>query len=151
MKPLTYENLIENVEYEPNSGCWLWSGLLDRQGYGRVWEVVAGVTRATTAHKALYLSVVGPVPTGLELDHRCRTRCCVNPAHLEPVTHQENCRRGARGVLRPLVTHCINGHEYDEANTRTYFRRDGRKRRACRACDRAATARCIERRKSRQA
>lgn len=105
------------------AGCWEWTGAQDDKGYGQV--RVDGCVRRT--HQVTYEATVGPIPTGLEPDHLCRNRLCCNPAHLEPVTHQENCRR--RTVL---ITECPQGHRYDEKNTRVG--RDGR--RDCRACDR---------------
>ncbi len=80
---------------EPNSGCWLWIRALNTHGYGKVklGKRIAG------AHLIFYENLVGQVPEGMELDHKCRVRCCVNPAHLEPVTHAENARRGARAKL----------------------------------------------------
>lgn len=73
----------------------------------------------------------GPIPDGLDLDHLCRNRACVNPAHLEPVTRQQNIQRS------PLVgakTHCAKGHAYDEANTGWTKNHNGNLRRWCRAC-----------------
>ena len=72
--------------------------------------------------------MVGPIPEGLVIDHLCRVRDCVNPAHLDVVTTGENTRRGLRGVL---TTHCPKGHAYDELNT---FIHHGS--RDCRACAR---------------
>lgn len=66
--------------------CWIWGGNLNASGYG----VSA---RSGRAHRMVYERMVGPVSEGLELDHLCRVRSCVNPAHLEAVTHQENMRR----------------------------------------------------------
>jgi len=72
------------------SGCWLWSGARNRAGYG-----VIGINLASKlAHRISYEAFVGPVPEGLELDHLCKTKACVNPAHLEPVTRAENVKRG---------------------------------------------------------
>jgi hypothetical protein len=72
--------------------CWLWTGYLNHQGYGTLWdgEMVAG------AHRVAYRLEVGAIPEDLVLDHLCRVRNCVNPAHLEPVTSAENTRRGVR-------------------------------------------------------
>jgi hypothetical protein len=86
-------------------GCWLWTGATMRNGYA---VIQRGRGLGTTAaHRVAYEALVGPIPAGLELDHLCRVRHCVNPAHLEPVSRSENNRRGARGVRR-LV--CPEGH-----------------------------------------
>lgn len=78
---------------EPSPGletpCWRWLGALDPDGYGQV--SVRGKTRQ--AHFASYENERGRVPEGLELDHLCRNRACVNPEHLEEVTHEVNVRR----------------------------------------------------------
>ena len=79
---------------DPASGCWLWTGCLCK-GYGNF--SLNGT--AHYAHRWLWEYVNGPVPAGLELDHLCGVKNCVNPAHLEAVTHAENMRRAAmRGV-----------------------------------------------------
>jgi len=72
------------------SGCWVWEGGKNSSGYGTL--RVAGVTQQV--HRFYYERSVGPIPTALHLDHRCRNRLCVNPDHLEPVTKTENIRRG---------------------------------------------------------
>lgn len=70
--------------------CWLWLGSLNNAGYGKL-----TVRRVNLyAHRFAHECLVGPVPEGLELDHLCRVRRCVNPDHLEPVTRSENVRRG---------------------------------------------------------
>jgi len=73
---------------EPMSGCWLWLGARS-QGYGRY----TPLGTQGQAHRVIYEMCRGPIPEGLEVDHLCRNHSCVNPAHLEPVTHQENQRR----------------------------------------------------------
>jgi len=107
--------------------CWLWTGYLQPLGYARfrVGEKMIAV------HRFAYETLVGPVPPGLDLDHLCRVRNGVNPAHLEPVTERENVLRGGmpNGALAKR-THCGRGHLFDEANT--YFRPDGGRR--CRKC-----------------
>jgi hypothetical protein len=65
-------------------------------------------------HRVAYTDAVGPIPDGLTIDHLCRTRTCVNPAHLEPVSLAENIRRAAEH--RPLLTHCQRGHELCDDN-----------------------------------
>ncbi|HEY8766071.1 MAG TPA: HNH endonuclease signature motif containing protein [Dehalococcoidia bacterium] len=74
-------------------GCWPWTGVIHPLGYGHV--NIPGTRNPQMAHRASYEFFVGPIPDGLELDHLCRNRGCVNPSHLEPVTHLENVRRGA--------------------------------------------------------
>ncbi len=109
--------------------CWLWSGALGGDGYGRF-----SVSRRTLgAHRFAYELLVGPIPEGLTIDHLCRVPRCVNPAHLEAVTVGENVLRGdGESARRARQTHCKNGHLFDEANT--YINpRGGRQ---CRACDR---------------
>lgn len=80
-------------------GCWLWTGALDPSGYA----VFNSDMSTKKAHRWAYQQWVGPLLPGMVLDHLCRVRHCVNPAHLEQVTHAENMRR-ARGPRRPKVT-----------------------------------------------
>jgi hypothetical protein len=122
------------VTPEPNSGCWLWEGYVSPSGYGR-WR------RRTLAHRVAYEAARGPVPNGLVLDHKCRVRCCVNPDHLEAVTNKVNVLRGEGFVaVNARKTHCVNGHELTEENTRIRHR-NGSQRRVCRLCQREFSAR----------
>lgn len=105
-------------------GCWLWCASTSRGGYAQFND---GATM-TRAHRWIYEQTVAPIPTGMDLDHLCRVRDCVNPDHLEPVTRSENLRRGY--AARPAKTHCANGHEFDASNT--FQRSDGA--RGCRTC-----------------
>lgn len=75
--------------------CWLWTGAASPEGYGAfgVGSKRDGTSRVVRAHRFAYEETVSPVPEGFELDHLCNNRSCVNPAHLEPVTHEENIRR----------------------------------------------------------
>lgn len=81
---------------ETPGGCWLWTGALCDSGYGRF---RAGTLVRT--HRYAYELMVADIPDGLDLDHLCRRRACVNPYHLDPVTRGVNVRRGAR-VIRSL-------------------------------------------------
>jgi hypothetical protein len=98
------------IKIEPISGCWLWTSMLKPDGYG-YWRR-RDENRGRSAHAVIWEEQNGPIPTGMELDHRCRRRGCVNPGHLEPVTHAENCRRAAEAR-----THCQRGHAFSAANT----------------------------------
>jgi hypothetical protein len=111
---------------EPNSGCWLWDKAVMSNGYG----LIMTATGVRTAHRVSYEAFRGPIPEGLELDHKCRVRSCVNPNHLEAVTKLVNVRRGLSGARNRQKTHCKNGHELSEENV--LRDRDGG--RHCRAC-----------------
>lgn len=79
--------LEQHIDYGAPSGCWIWTGLRNEWGYG-----TAG--SRGLAHRVMYEQANGPIPEGLELDHLCRERACVNPLHLEAVTHTQNVLRG---------------------------------------------------------
>lgn len=91
--------------------CWIWTGGTNVGGYGR-FRSERHDRRMVVAHRVAYEMVVGPVPDGLVLDHLCRVRACVNPAHLEPVTFTENVQRGLRAQERPICgagLHAMSG------------------------------------------
>lgn len=125
--PLTVEQRFWS-KVEKTETCWLWTGGLWKEGYGQFYPTS---NPPVVAHRFAYELLVGPVPEGLELDHLCRVRHCVKPGHLEAVTHSENMRRGAWAIR----THCKNGHEYTEQNTR-WRQRGNSLHRVCRACAR---------------
>jgi hypothetical protein len=109
--------------------CWTWTGRTNERGYGR-WHYDR---KPMNAHRASWLWAGRSLTPGLELDHLCRNRACVNPAHLEQVSHRENVLRGVSLVaVNAAKTHCPRGHPYDEVNT--YHTPDGR--RICRPCQR---------------
>lgn len=119
------------------SNCWVWAGRRNDKGYG----IIKKGEKITLAHRLVYTTLVGPIPPGLTLDHLCRVRECVNPAHLEPVTLSENCRRGESPMARHArKTSCVNGHPFNEENTCRSQDSRGRWRRACRVCDRVRYA-----------
>ena len=124
---------------DAQSGCWLWTKYLTRDGYAKAkLPKVEGDwrhgTRTVVAHRVMYEEYVGPIPEGLTLDHLCRVRHCVNPAHLEPVTAEENVMRGEGPCARNArKTHCDHGHPLSGGNLYTYVFR-GRTWRACKTC-----------------
>jgi hypothetical protein len=105
--------LFSRAIINPDSGCWEWTGSKDH-GYGSI-HFRGKMIRA---HRAAWRLWFGLIPNGLELDHLCRNRACVNPAHLEPVSHRENTLRGTAPVSENAAkTHCSNGHEFTPENT----------------------------------
>lgn len=99
-----------------DNGCWLWQRSIKSNGYGQMGVPGAGMRYA---HRISYQTFRGPIPDGLQIDHLCRVRRCVNPDHLEAVTCRENLIRGVGFVARHVAaTHCPAGHPYDECNTR---------------------------------
>jgi hypothetical protein len=119
--------------YRPDLGrCWLWTGSGNGRGYGQIGEG----NRNLYAHRVAYELAIGPIPIGKQIDHLCRVRNCVNPAHLEAVTQKENVERGTTGEVnaaRQLAqTHCKRGHPFDAANT--YIAPNGQ--RLCKTCRR---------------
>lgn len=118
-------------------GCWLWTGHLVRNGYGEI--AIPGGRKYV--HRLAYELFVGPIPDGMQLDHRCHSnsprcigicehRACFNPDHLEPVTARENnLRSRSLSAAHARKTSCPNGHPYDYATP------TGRRR--CRTCDNA--------------
>lgn len=118
-------------------GCLEWQGCLTTAGYGAIFFE----GRKREAHLIAYETFVGRVPKGKELDHLCRNRKCINTAHLEPVTHKENVRRGEGACAKHArKTRCVNGHPFNKKNT--YVTSE---RRRCRECE-AARGRAKRRR-----
>lgn len=99
-----FDRVMARVSVSSN-GCWIFTGFLTGNGYG---HIRSGSTMLM-AHRVTYEHQNGPVPTGMELDHKCRCRACVNPDHMEPVTHQENVRRGIAGRDWPNRPRRANG------------------------------------------
>lgn len=112
-------------------GCWNWQGTIKPNGYGQVRLNY----KVQYAHRVVYQLFVQPIPEGMVIDHLCKNKACVRPTHLDLTTQKENVRRGnlasVARAMRAAVTHCPQGHAYDEQNTYMYGRN-----RQCRACHR---------------
>src|SRR5690349_18712112 len=108
------------------NGCWIWNGKPRKDGYCKI--KIQGKTYY--AHIISYKSAGLDIPEGYTLDHLCRVRNCVNPAHLEPVTQKVNTARGISVVaVNMKKTHCNAGHEFTPENTR-----EAKGKRHCRKC-----------------
>jgi hypothetical protein len=116
----------EKVDKRGPDECWRWTGALSSKRYG---TLTMGHRDRVPAHRFAYELLVGPIPDGLEIDHLCRNTRCVNPAHMEPVTHRENGLRGtSKAAENARKTHCVRGHSLADA----YIYKGGR--RQCRTC-----------------
>lgn len=117
------------IEFEPNSGCWLWTGGCNGNGYGFMYINRVGLR----VHRLAYTMYKGPIPTGLVIDHLCRMPRCVNPAHLEVVTQRINTLRGiAPAAQQAKRIQCPQGHRYSPENTYV----DPMNHRHCKTCGR---------------
>jgi len=129
LSPRHAQRFRDRFDINSVTGCWLWKLRLSK-GYGRF----GYDKRVELAHRVAYWHWVGKIPKGLELDHLCRTRHCVNPNHLEAVTQQENIRRGEAGKItgarQRAKIHCKHGHKFTPQNT--YHRSSGG--RSCITC-----------------
>lgn len=95
------------------TACRMFLGYIGKGGYGRK----SRNGRLYMAHRLSYESAKGQIPVGLQIDHLCRNRACVNPEHLEPVTCKENTYRGfSPSMENAMKTHCIRGHPFSGAN-----------------------------------
>jgi hypothetical protein len=119
------QTIFSNAEIGQN--CWIWQGSMYENGYGKYGK------RGFMAHRLAYELAIGDVPSDMCLDHLCRNRACINPAHLEIVTMSENLRRGESfSGKNARKTHCIHGHNFTNANTYIHPKRGSRLCRQCR-------------------
>lgn len=116
---------VSEIHFFEGTPCLEWTGFIQSNGYGQFKADGRRGARKTSPHAFAYEHYIGPIPVGMEPDHRCRVRHCCNYLHLEAVTHQENMRRRSEAQ-----THCKNNHEYTEDST--YITPNGQ--RQCRAC-----------------
>jgi hypothetical protein len=141
------DRLLAKVAMPSTFGaCWPWVGTISPYGYGqtRLGSRRDGTQRKLGAHRAVYEFAVGPIPDGLQLDHLCRVRHCVNPLHLEPVEKRVNGERGESfAAVNARKTHCPRGHPYDW--------RDANGGRGCLQCHRMVRRRAQARRRAQRA
>jgi hypothetical protein len=121
--PERFEN---KISVDPIRGCWLWQTSIHPKGYG----IVRFEGRSHPAHRVVYMLLRGKIKKGLQIDHLCCTKNCVNPWHCEPVTGYINMQR--RINHNAAKTHCLNGHEFTSENTYEFYEGE----RICRECQR---------------
>jgi HNH endonuclease len=129
--PLTLDRFWATLIEEPNTGCWIWLGSRTKGGYC---QVKIGY-KHVYVHRWAFEQFRGPIPAGLSIDHLCRTRSCVNPAHMQAVTHADNVRRSVSATK----TQCRLGHELAR----------GKNQRFCPVCQRESRRRYEIRQKER--
>jgi hypothetical protein len=133
-----------------DAGCWTWTGAINEDGYG--------IFCKRTAHRYSYTQFKGPIPKGLEIDHLCSNRKCINPAHLEAVTHKENIQRSwsrgkcehfknRLGEIKKAKTHCPQGHPYSGENLTIDKSSNARR---CIICEQAKFKRYQEKQKAKR-
>ncbi len=128
-------------------GCWIWTRFTDRDGYARQGRK----GEPCFVHRANYEAFNGTIPAGMTIDHLCRVRSCVNPDHMEAVTHKENVQRGESfSVENASKTRCVHGHSLSGDNLKIETHR-GQRRRVCWKCRQEVSRRTWQRTKARAA
>lgn len=129
------------AKVQPTGFCWEWMGAINSYGYGQFY--IARPYSPAKAHRLAYEVLVGEIPEGMQLDHLCRNRACVNPDHLEPVTPRLNVLRGfSPARIGSEKMRCERGHEFTPENT---YHHEGRRR--CKKCRAARLKRWRNRQK----
>ncbi len=126
----TWRKVLEKTDYDVETGCIIVPNVSNDYTSVDLYSANGTSKHSAKSHRVVYEALVGPIPEGLVLDHLCRVLNCVNPNHLEPVTHQENVRRGVGPTaVNSQKTHCPQNHEYTKENT--YY---GNGSRYCKIC-----------------
>lgn len=121
--------IIERHVLKLPTGCWQWTSVIERNGYGRVTVNY----KAHLVHRYVYEQLVGKIPHGMQIDHICKHRSCVNPAHMEAVPPAENnARSSSPSALNARKTACVRGHRFTPENI--YIPPKTPNKRHCRAC-----------------
>lgn len=129
VKQAPAERFWAKVQVGGPTECWPWTAARNTKGYGQF----KASGKLVPAHRWAYEQIVGKIPDGLQIDHLCRNRGCVNPGHMEPVTSKINTLRGVcPSGLNAVKVECIRGHSFDAPNT--IVRPNGS--RQCRTCQR---------------
>jgi hypothetical protein len=115
-----------SIPEDRDNDCWVWLGTTNDKGYA---QMIGDNGRPIAAYRVSYQEFIGPIPDGMEIDHLCSNRKCINPKHLEAVTHYENILRGGNAAKEV----CIRGHDLSDSDN-VYITKDGR--RTCNACRR---------------
>lgn len=133
MDDRTFRRFMKSFRVDPTEGCWIWIRSSHNHGYAKIM-----INRKVyAAHRVSYEHFVAPILDGNVIDHLCRNTGCVNPRHLDAVSHKENVKRGDAGNWQKIKTHCPQGHIYDEENTG----RNQSGSRFCKACRKEKLAR----------
>jgi hypothetical protein len=126
----TQQRFWRKVERSGADDCWNWTGATNSRGYGSIGWGPKGKSKSWLTHRVSFVLAGGELDTSLTLDHTCRNKVCVNPAHLEQVSRCENIQRAAK-----TITHCRKGHPLYGAN----MRMSARGKRVCRTCAKAVS------------
>lgn len=130
------ERILNSKTIDEN-GCWIWQKRISSTGYGQIWVTTSfGKGSVLGAHRVSYRVFKGDIDEGLQIDHLCKVRSCINPDHLEAVTAQENVHRSDANYKKlKAKTHCINGHEFSQDNIFKVTTKEGWNLRQCKTCD----------------
>lgn len=128
MKKSVEQRILDSITFCPNTGCWFWLKYTDKRGYG----IIGVGPQPRLAHRVSYETFNGPINSGNDIHHCCRNKCCVNPNHLQQMTHSEHSKLdNVVAVLSSSKTKCPHGHNYSGDNVKLV-----NKKRICVTCAR---------------